>query len=465
MQPSSEEVKKVNKEDSFSPPLSSSFLFLNDQNSFTIYENEDTNENENENDDNNNIDDSATVVVNQPSYETTTTEAATTASAVVVDCWDSVTQPFCNICQMAFRSKVFLDRHEKYSDLHIKNAKQLFHAVSADVDETQSSTTTTTTTTIQQQATVVEPVKKPVVLFPLRFEGERFKLLYTGSKLFWRTNETVELNIYLHVEARIIEVVSFDVTKLKETNRLYLHLDVMWEQVQFQLNSKNNEKSVVRKVETRVPTNNGDVATKNNNNNNNGKEQQQRRSFVVDGTSGSTKSQQPQQQQQVAHGQLSQQSTPNNSTAASSQSKNEQKHVPAASHSSNNNNNNTSTNNNSATSNNDSSNVVENNNYTHIEHTNYNLLMSSIVTYVIQRLQLVRDHIAFAMLSSDHLNLSPIVEKVPDGVRPITVARRRRTTTEEINSAIKSLHVDTAALVDATVKAHNIASSNESIVA
>ena len=40
----------------------------------------------------------------------------------ITDCWDSVTQqPFCTICQMAFKSIAFLERHNKYSDLHKSN--------------------------------------------------------------------------------------------------------------------------------------------------------------------------------------------------------------------------------------------------------------------------------------------------------------------------------------------------------
>lgn len=42
-----------------------------------------------------------------------------------VDCWDSVAQqPFCDLCNMAFKSFSVLDRHVKYSELHTTMMKR-----------------------------------------------------------------------------------------------------------------------------------------------------------------------------------------------------------------------------------------------------------------------------------------------------------------------------------------------------
>lgn len=53
-------------------------------------------------------------------------------------------------------------------------------------------------------------------------EGEHYKQLYAGSKMFWRTKDNIDLHIYLHVIPDCIEVVPFDIERHKELDRLYL---------------------------------------------------------------------------------------------------------------------------------------------------------------------------------------------------------------------------------------------------
>lgn len=124
-----------------------------------------------------------------------------------VDSWDSVRhQPFCTICQMAFKSDAFLDRHVKFSDLHIQNVKRkeagegvAGHPAPGD------------------GAAVAHELLKPK-----QVEGEHFKMLYTGSKLFWRTQDNIDFHFFHHILPHCIEIIPYDATKDKELNRIYL---------------------------------------------------------------------------------------------------------------------------------------------------------------------------------------------------------------------------------------------------
>ena len=51
-------------------------------------------------------------------------ETVSSTSTKPSDSWESVTdQPFCSVCQMAFKTQGFLDRHSKYSNLHKMNVQ------------------------------------------------------------------------------------------------------------------------------------------------------------------------------------------------------------------------------------------------------------------------------------------------------------------------------------------------------
>ena len=63
---------------------------------------------------------------------------------------------------MIFTTESKLDRHIKYSDLHLKNVQKQKDAANS----------------------VNEPVIKSIVD---QVEGIHYKLLYSGSKFFWRT--------------------------------------------------------------------------------------------------------------------------------------------------------------------------------------------------------------------------------------------------------------------------------------
>ena len=119
------------------------------------------------------------------------------------DSWDSISlQPYCNVCQMAFKSKAFLDRHVKYSDLHQRNVKKAEGA--------------------ENDGDSPFPITQSGKLAPTQIEGKHYKLLYSGSKFFWRTQAQVDLNFYHHILPHTIEIISYDSVKCKEMNRLYL---------------------------------------------------------------------------------------------------------------------------------------------------------------------------------------------------------------------------------------------------
>jgi AcrR family transcriptional regulator len=119
-----------------------------------------------------------------------------TADPQGVDSWDSVTQqPFCSVCLMAFKSLSALERHEKFSELHEKVLKKL-------KDDYE-----------QQHAEAVDVQQ---------IEGIHYKLLYTGRKLYWRTQESVDFSFYYHFESKTVEIIAFHIESMDEINRLYL---------------------------------------------------------------------------------------------------------------------------------------------------------------------------------------------------------------------------------------------------
>ncbi len=149
---------------------------------------------------------SLVVAINEQMVTSTSTPVMTPIKEVL-DSWDSVsTQPFCTICQMAFKSPAFLERHVKYSDIHTRNVNLAAAAPSSELSDFAlpfSGSTPSTKFTVKQ------------------VEGQHYKLLYTGSKLFWRTQETVDLNFYHHILPHTVEVISYDLMRSKEMSRLY----------------------------------------------------------------------------------------------------------------------------------------------------------------------------------------------------------------------------------------------------
>ena len=145
------------------------------------------------------------------------------------DSWDDVQeQPRCLVCKMSFPSKIKLERHIKYSDQHKKEVEK---AKNAPVEATQEEIH------IKMQDSVHNPV-----------EGVHFKLLYSGEKFFWRTRDTLDIHIYLHIIAGVVEVIPFDVDKHIELNRSYLEYyllnNMVVEEAKKKLSEQPNQEGV-----------------------------------------------------------------------------------------------------------------------------------------------------------------------------------------------------------------------------
>jgi hypothetical protein len=118
------------------------------------------------------------------------------------DHWDSVRDlPYCNVCEMAFKTMSALDRHIKYSNLH---------------------ETTVAKKKAAEEGKQLNPAMQQKELMARQEEGKDFRLLYYGSKFFWRTQDNIDLSFYQHIMLHIIEIVPFDVYKNKELERIYL---------------------------------------------------------------------------------------------------------------------------------------------------------------------------------------------------------------------------------------------------
>lgn len=120
------------------------------------------------------------------------------------DFWDSVsTQPTCLICKMVFVSETKRDTHMKYSEVHLKNVQAL-EALEKKQNEDVNGT-------VQEEVKVVSP----------ELPSFRCRELYSGSKFYWRLQDTIEYHIYLHIESNDIEVIPYDNHKQLEYPRLY----------------------------------------------------------------------------------------------------------------------------------------------------------------------------------------------------------------------------------------------------
>ena len=149
-----------------------------------------------------------------PLPDTVTVEVNSTEN--LSDHWDSVTQlPYCTVCQMAFKSVSVLDRHIKYSEMHLKAVKK------AEGEASSSSSAA---------AEAEVPVLAPIPI-PRQVEGQDYKLLYYGSKFFWRSQENIDFSFFHHIACSIIEVVPFDVYKNKELERLYFELGLIHDRI------------------------------------------------------------------------------------------------------------------------------------------------------------------------------------------------------------------------------------------
>lgn len=86
----------------------------------------------------------------------------------------------------------------------------------------------------------------------------RCRVLYTGNKLFWRTQITYDIHIYLHLEEKCIEVIAYEGKRNTECPRLYLSEDILMQiidvkSIQDKVNAKKQEASKERFVRVLPP--------------------------------------------------------------------------------------------------------------------------------------------------------------------------------------------------------------------
>lgn len=282
--------------------------------------------------------------------ETALTKASVSEAVIkpaeeTIDSWDSVTQqPFCDTCQMAFKSLAFLDRHVKYSDLHMKNVDRK-NKKDEKVPE------------VQKMPSLDEEPPVPATMsakIEAQVEGTHFKLLYTGSKFFWRTQKNIDIDIYLHVLPHVIEVISFDPVKHKEATRIYLNYVIIQDTL---------ELLVARDYEEKI------------------KELTQDRFFSLD-------------------------------DEAALRDK---------------------------------------------------LLVQRVITYILQRLQLdssgTHGEVLYVALSGDADLKSALMTSAPASLVPVSLTRRRRTSTEEIEATINSIKIERALIGEHLEQAHHFTKS------
>ena len=60
-----------------------------------------------------------------------------------------------------------------------------------------------------------------------QIEGIHFRLVYSGRKLFWRSQQSVDVEFYLHDRVSCLEIAGIDVSKSQELSRIYLDYNVL----------------------------------------------------------------------------------------------------------------------------------------------------------------------------------------------------------------------------------------------
>eukprot|EP01041_Mallomonas_annulata_P008708 gene8708-17993_t len=121
-----------------------------------------------------------------------------------VDSWESVVaQSTCSICNKIFPNDKQLDNHVKFSQLHAMKLKELNPAPKGSI-----------------QGPIVQDIPEDI--------GDA-SVLYTGSKFFWRTRDTLELHIYQHIGSthKTMEIIPFDFSTHEEMERLYLDMKMI----------------------------------------------------------------------------------------------------------------------------------------------------------------------------------------------------------------------------------------------
>lgn len=53
--------------------------------------------------------------------------------------------------------------------------------------------------------------------------SSRCRVMYTGTKFFWKTQDNIDIHIYYHIDSKCIEVISYEGKANTELPRIYLN--------------------------------------------------------------------------------------------------------------------------------------------------------------------------------------------------------------------------------------------------
>ena len=193
-----------------------------------------------------------------------------TATNEKIDTVDSnVGKLMCEVCNTSFNNSALLERHMKYSFFHdravqnrdqlkrlekrahkiallVHNNLQIVRRVCNQRDTHESNRYSKTAAKwqwaykqVKHQNAILRTTAYLMNSYRSNLKTQNspaVKLLYHGSKHLWRSQQTIELHIYLHDGknvtnnipniSAVLEIVGFDASKQKELVRLYTNLDI-----------------------------------------------------------------------------------------------------------------------------------------------------------------------------------------------------------------------------------------------
>ena len=174
----------------------------------------------------------------------------------------------CDVCSSTFKTAALLERHIKYSYIHARTLEEqgniqkqqerakriavMIHkslqAVRKAIIKRESSARHSKARKrwlwayekVKINIAIAKTTKDLIAYYRSNLKTQKIntaKMLFDGSKLFWRTQESIELHIYLHDDEALInsipnkspvlEVIGFEVSQRKEMMRLYVNYKVI----------------------------------------------------------------------------------------------------------------------------------------------------------------------------------------------------------------------------------------------
>lgn len=142
------------------------------------------------------------------------------------DSWDSAFhQPMCPVCSMAFQTFTRLDTHIKYSQVHAINVRS-FLEVAQPEDQTNTDGESVEDSSVGGSEADTRGLRSSSMVTGQQ-EGVHYKMLYSGHKLFFRSQETLEIRIFVHLIAGTVEITAYDTLRNREVPRLYFSVDAL----------------------------------------------------------------------------------------------------------------------------------------------------------------------------------------------------------------------------------------------